>query len=156
MATRVIKAGKLEIENYKSQLRELFPIGSTVDVVISEVSRSGYGSRSFTVLVIDKAKYTHIGSGKRKGAPFIRNVSRMVATVTGMPFNDDMHSIRSHGSGMDMCFHMVYNLGRILYGDRSELTPSQKRKLTIWEREDKSYRGASKADAGYTLQNRSI
>lgn len=95
------------IEESANLLRRLFPVGSTVTVHVSEVSRSGYGARTLTVLAIDTG---------HDGEPYIRNVSRNVAKVLDMPFTDS-EGVRSHGSGMDMAYHLVYSLGRTLYRD---------------------------------------
>ena len=95
------------IEESANLLRRLFPVGSIVTVHVSEISRSGYGARTLTVFAIDT---------DHDGAPYIRNVSRHVARVLDMPYTDS-EGVRSHGSGMDMAYHLVYSLARVLYGD---------------------------------------
>lgn len=84
-------------------LRDLFPIGSTVQTKVLHVSRSGM-LRSFAVLVP-----TDAGS--------IRDVSRLVATVIGARVHTPTGGVSMGGCGMDMGYALAYSLSRALYRD---------------------------------------
>lgn len=98
-------------EEYRAEsadyLRRVFPIGSDVRTLVRSVSRSGM-SRTISILAIDRRH-------KRTGE--IVDVSQHVARVLGWCVNSDNGAIRVDGCGMDMCFHTVYALSRVLYRD---------------------------------------
>lgn len=81
-------------------LRELVKPTSTVYTSLLHVSRSGM-YRVIRLYVVHKGE---------------------IADITGMASDllegwDDRHQgARAHGCGMDMGFHLVYNLGYVLYG----------------------------------------
>lgn len=77
------------------------PTGGTILCNIRHVSRSGM-SRRISFHVID---------GER-----LQNISVWMAAALGMKCQDD-HSLRVDGCGMDMGFHMVSIISRVLYGD---------------------------------------
>lgn len=115
MTYRKIKATEAETAEAVARLREFFPVGSVVPMTISEISRRGYGARTFTVLAIATPAARPDVFEPDVERPYIRNVSRDVATVLGMPYDADMVSVRSRGCGMDMAFYLAYSLGRALY-----------------------------------------
>lgn len=86
----------------EERLRELFPPHSTVWVTTIKVSRDGM-SRDVLVL------------GTKDN--LIVDVTLHVARVLGYKMDRDRGSLRIHGAGMDMHFHLVYSLSRILYAD---------------------------------------
>lgn len=85
-----------------AELREMFPAGSTVHTVLRHVSRSGM-SRSISVVVCD--------------SDGIRDVSYLVARALGDRIDRDRGGVKVGGCGMDMGFHLVYNLSATLYPD---------------------------------------
>jgi hypothetical protein len=89
------------------RLRVLFPVGSTVHTVIANVTSSGMG-RTIKVLAI--------------GPDGISNVSHDVARVLGWRVDTDRAGVYVQGCGMDMAFHLVYTLARVLYDDGYALT----------------------------------
>ena len=149
MTYRKIKATEAETAEAVARLRDFFPVGSVVPMTISDISRRGYGARTFTVLAIIEPDSEH-GIRPTDRRPYIRNVSRDVATVLGMPFDDVMVSVRSYGCGMDMAFHLAYSLGHALYAGEDGYTLPDGQTLA-----DLGMRGMAASqgsrDAGYVL-----
>ncbi|MEU7814108.1 hypothetical protein [Pseudonocardia sp. NPDC049154] len=81
------------------QLRDLFPIGSTVRTVLRHVSRSGM-TRAISIIDADGD-----------------DVSYLVARATGDRIDNRYGGIKVGGCGMDMGFALVYGLARTLYRD---------------------------------------
>lgn len=86
-------------------LREMLKPGDTVYTVLRHVSRSGM-SRSISAVVIED------------GVP--RDVSWAVARAVGEPFDRTHDGVKVGGCGMDMGFHLVYTLSRVLFRDGFE------------------------------------
>lgn len=87
----------------RDYLRELFPVGSVVPVLVRHVTSSGM-SRSISVLHGD-------GDGN------VTDVSWSVARATGSKLDDRHGGVKVGGAGMDMGFALVYDLARTLYRD---------------------------------------
>lgn len=85
----------------KDALRELVPPGTTVYTILRHVSRSGM-SRRIDLYVIQDGESRWL-SGYYKTAEGITNRKYEAITV--------------QGCGMDMGYHLVYNLSRMLYPD---------------------------------------
>ncbi len=83
------------------ELRTLFPAGSTVSTVLRHRSSSGM-SRSISVL--------HAAADGS-----ITDVTWLVAKATGDKIDNNHGGIKVGGCGMDMGFHLVYSLSRVLY-----------------------------------------
>lgn len=83
-------------------LREVFPSGSTVTVDLAHVARSGM-SRGIKVLAVSP----------RDG---IEDASWAVARALDWRLHR-AGGVNVGGYGMDMGFHLVYSLARVLYGD---------------------------------------
>lgn len=106
------------------RLRKMFPHDSVATTVVRHVTRSGM-SRSISVLTVD-------ADGE------IRDVSYDVARVLGWSLDRDNGGVQVQGCGMDMAFHMVYSMSRIIHAD------------TGYTRRDGG------RDAGYAVSKRSI
>ena len=85
-----------------AQLRQAFPVGSTVSTVVRHVSQSGM-QRAIVVLAIDT------DSGE------IVNVSWQVARALGWSLHSKYDGVKVNGCGMDMAFHLVYTLSSVLH-----------------------------------------
>lgn len=130
-------------------LRDLFPIGSTVQTKVLHVSRSGM-LRSFAVLVP-----TDAGS--------IRDVSHLVAAAIGARVHTPTGGVSMGGCGMDMGYALAYSLSRALYRDGFPCTgrtdcPSNDH---VNERSRSPYAtacnpGRMHSDPGYALTHRHI
>jgi len=88
------------------ELRKLLPPGTTVYTVLRHVARSGM-SRDIDVYVFP--------SDGGETSP--RWLSHLVAKATGFTFTDRRDALRVGGCGMDMGFHVVSTLSRVLYPD---------------------------------------
>lgn len=84
-------------------LREAFPKGSTVYTILRHVSKSGMLRHiSPVALTPDGPRYWWM----------------YVATALDLPTVNGMHdAVKVRGAGMDMGFHLAYNLSYVLYGD---------------------------------------
>lgn len=130
---RVYEHGNAEYRAESVQrLRELFPPGSEVRTVVKHVARSGMG-RVIDVLAI---------APPRNSDPArIVSVGYDVARVLDSRYDNDHGGVWVQGCGMDMCFHLVYSLARVLYsGDEETLAES----------------GRTWHDAGYLLDSRPL
>jgi hypothetical protein len=94
-----------EREEAINRLKELLKPGDTVYTVLRHVSRSGM-SRA-----IDVYKIT---SGK-DGRPEKSWLSYNVAKALEWGFNKNYEAVSVGGCGMDMGFHLVYTLSRVLF-----------------------------------------
>ena len=94
-----------ERAEWVAKLREIMPPGSTVYTVLRHVSKAGM-ARDISVVVID--------------ADGPRDVSGWVARATGWKWQRDSNGgLRVSGCGMDMGFHVVSVLSRVLYPNAS-------------------------------------
>lgn len=86
------------------QLREIFPKGSRVHTICRHVSQSGM---SRDISIIKCWEGTSL-------AP-----SYLVSKAVEMHFkvSNGHAAVRVRGAGMDMGFHLVYNLSQVLHGD---------------------------------------
>lgn len=83
-------------------LRERIPKGATVYTILRHVSKSGMSRIISAVAVID-------------GEP--RELSMYVAEALGWPVSKKERALKVQGCGMDMGFHLVASLSRVLYGE---------------------------------------
>ncbi len=97
-------AGIAERVEALAQLREIFPIGSTVATIVTHVSNSGM-ARDIVVLAVGE-----------DGVPY--DISWQVARATGskLTIRRGGYGVRLNGAGMDMAYHLVYGLGVALHG----------------------------------------
>ena len=84
-------------------LHEYLRPGDTVYTILRHVSRSGM-SRSISALVILK-----------DGIPY--EVSHLVSHAGRGAFDRNSGGVKVNGCGMDMGFHLVYNLSYVLFPD---------------------------------------
>ena len=112
MSRKITKAHQEEIDGYKKLLRKWCCPGKTVYTVLHHVSSSGMTRHiSLYVILRDKDHGT-----------YIRSISGFAAEVMG-DRRAKGGGIVVGGCGMDMGFHLVYNLGQTLYpsgGPRSK------------------------------------
>lgn len=108
-----MKASKSEREEALARLREMVKPGDTLHTVLRHVSRSGM-SRGIDVYKIEG------------GEPIW--LSRLAAKAAGFTFDEKRECLKVGGCGMDMGFHVVYELSHALspdgYGCIGEGCPS--------------------------------
>lgn len=90
-----------------SDLRDMLPPGSTVRCVLRHVSSSGM-TRRISLFVVAGGS--------------LQSLDYLAALVLGDKQHKDGGIVVS-GCGMDMGFHLVYNLGRVLYPEGFDLPP---------------------------------
>ena len=114
MTTETMTKKKQKQEDYdyaKKQLLEYFvKEGDTVYTVLRSVSSSGM-SRTMSLKVAKEGK--------------ILDLTYYASVVLGWPLVEvnDSRAIRVGGAGMDMGFHTVYTLARVLFRDKYEGQP---------------------------------
>lgn len=89
-------------EQAKQHLRKLLKPGQTVYTILRHRSTSGM-SRSISLVINTKDG--------------IQSLDYWIAQAKGEPTDQKNGGLKVSGCGMDMGFHLVYNLGRILWPD---------------------------------------
>ena len=108
-----MKYSKKEVSESMEYLHKFLKPGSTVYTVLRHVSRSGMSRRiDLYAMVCDE-----------KGGSHMAYLSHAAAVVMGDSRPND--GIRVGGCGMDMGFHLVYNLGHTLYPNGFKLAKGQ-------------------------------
>ena len=89
--------------NIKKKLKQLFPKGSTAYTLVTKVAPSGM------------SRHIMVSGAPKRGE--VENVSWYIAKLLDWTYKDNTRSVFVGGCGMDMGFHLVYTLSRILYED---------------------------------------
>ncbi len=107
---------KERIEEIKNILRSELPPGTRIFTVLNHVTRSGMtrsiGAHHFTISEMD-------------GQPLSHWLSWRIAAVCGFGWDEKREAVKVGGCGMDMGFHLIYTLGRVLYPDGFKLASHQ-------------------------------
>ncbi len=106
-----MKYSKEEVQNATEMLRKFAPVGSTIQCVLRNVSRSGMSRRIDFYTIVHDDKCTHENGACRSRLQYL---SGWMAVLFGMQHQDG--GLRVNGCGMDMGFHMVETLASALYG----------------------------------------
>lgn len=116
---------KEEIETYKKELKEICEkAGRVLYCNVAHVSKSGM-SRIINVYALiplteeEQKRAAHNGITPKVEKYWL---SYKVAAVLDYSFSEKPEGIKVGGCGMDMCFSVVYNLGRVLYPNGDEKT----------------------------------
>lgn len=118
----------LDQQEAVADLRKILKPGDTVHCLLRSVSRSGMSR------VIDLVLY-------EKDGP--RNIGYLAARAVDMPFDRDRGGVKVGGCGMDMGFHLVYELSYRLFQDDPRLKKWQAKQPERGPR-----------DPGYALSHR--
>lgn len=128
--TKMTRKKAAERAEAVARLRKLLRPGSEVYTVIKHVARSGM-SRQIALMVVRKKE--------------IWDISGFVATALGWRWVDS-NAVQVSGCGMDMAFHIVYELGRVLFPEGGPAEVSGRRGRP----------GQHEPDGGYLLHKRSL
>lgn len=101
-----MKVSKADKDHSLEMLNKFLNKNQTVYCVLRHVSRSGV-RREIALFVIHENR--------------MQVISGWVSDVLEMPINRDNLGIKIDGCGMDMGFHVVYNLASVLYGNGYQL-----------------------------------
>lgn len=123
---------KTEIANY---LRTLEP-GQRVYAMITRVARSGM-SRCIRIFTLDDGR--------------MNEITHMVARACGWPMTAN-DGLRVGGCGMDMRFHVVYTLGRVLFPNGYECAGADKCRSNDHSNGDRVYTPHLHRDGGYAFR----
>ena len=123
---------KAERTEALTKLQEWIKPGAQVNTILRHVSRSGM-QRSISLLI------------SLDGEPY--EISWLVARALGDNIDQNRGGIKVTGGGMDMGFHLVYNLGRVMFPDGFDTTMpgcrSRNGDTSGWD-----------SDGGYALRQR--
>ncbi len=137
-----MKISKTEREQAIARLREWIKPGDTVYTVLRHVSASGM-SREIGIVLLQHA------DGKNVDL----HPNYAVSSAIGHSVNKRGDAIKVSGCGMDMGYHIVYNLSRVLFADGFECTgkgcPSNDH-----SNGDRNYEPHKHSDPGYALNHR--
>lgn len=113
---RITKKAQREQEKRDAiaRLRELAPQGSTLYTVLRHESRSGM-SRNIDVFVFAPADDG--GRDGDPGRPVKLWLTYLAHTALGWPLAKGDQGVKVSGCGMDMGFHLVETLSRVVYGE---------------------------------------
>lgn len=100
-----------EREEAKQRLLELLKPGDVVYTVLRH--RSASGMSRVVDLVVIKERTT----GDKAGAHAIFHLGWNAADALGWGYNRNWEGVKVGGCGMDMGFHIVYELSHTLFGD---------------------------------------
>jgi hypothetical protein len=123
----------------KENLLRLLKPTTQVYAIVKRVAASGM-SRRITILVSTGTE--------------IRNISGYVSTLLGLRWNDD-GSVTIRGAGMDMGFHIVYSMSRVLWPEGFDC-PGELCRSNDHSNGDRSYEPHRHGDGGYALIHRSL
>jgi hypothetical protein len=96
-----VRAKEREREEARATLREIVKPGSTVYTVLRSRSRSGMNRKIDVYAMEDNEP---------------RRITYQVAKACEIPYNTKAEALSVSGCGMDMGFHVVYELSHALYG----------------------------------------
>lgn len=113
-----------------TELRELLKPGDTVHCVLRNVSRSGM-SRVIDLVIVEKGK----------DRP--RNIGYLAAWALEMSFDRNRGGVKVSGCGMDMGFHLVYELAYSIFKNDP--------RLAKWQAKQPEH---GPRDPGYALSHR--
>lgn len=105
---------KAERQEAIERLREMVKPGDTLYTALKHVSSSGM-YRAINVFLILPSRLDDPTRSERSVTPSW--LSRRVATALGERFDDRREAVGVSGAGMDMGFHLVYNLAHTLFPD---------------------------------------
>lgn len=117
----------------RARLAEMLKPGDRIATSVMHVSRSGLSrSIGLQIAIIEDGK------------PRVCDISWQVAAALGWRFDNKNGGVSVSGCGMDMCFHTVYTLGRVLFPDGFGL---------IGTKNGKKRRAASRKSAAAMVRN---
>lgn len=123
-------------------LRTIIKQGDRVYTGLQHVSSSGM-SRRIKV-------YMPVKSERENNGMAIQDISWYVSHACGIRYNQDYRSLVVGGCGMDMGYHVVYKLARVLYRDDFECI-GENCPSNDHVNGDKVKKGQQHSDAGYSL-----
>jgi hypothetical protein len=129
--TRLTKRQQVEREEAKEKLRAILKPGDTVYTILRHRAASGMSR------VIDLA-IPYVDDDGKAG---IRTIGWQAATALDDRWNSDKQGIVVGGCGMDMGFHLVYNLGHVLWPQGTDKPHGTRN-------------GEPDSDGGYALKHR--
>ena len=138
-----MKAQSAERDAAITQLLEWVKPGDTVFTVLRHVSRSGM-QREIGIVLLAPA---------RRGRRMDRHPNYSVAEALGLKLSKNGDAVKVGGCGMDMGFHLVYELGAALWPNGYTCT-GPGCQSNAHTNGDRDYTPHLHRDGGYALQQR--
>jgi hypothetical protein len=132
--------------------------GAEVFTIVTHVSSSGM-TRHIRCFIPTTNTSTDYKTGKKTRKPGITDITGLVSTVCGYTrAKGSRWDLVVQGCGMDMCFSVVYNLGRVMFPKGGPLDKSSPGRKHQEEREAKTNGRPveGETDGGYLLQKRDL
>lgn len=123
-----------------TRLREWIKPGDTIHTILRHVSKSGM------FRIIELVKIDSDGS--------VKAIGWNAADAMGDKYDRERDGIRVSGCGMDMGFHLVYNLARTLFPDFRCIGKDCPSNDHSNERTRNYCKGRKHSDGGYALKHR--
>ena len=143
--SKMTKAQKQERQEAIDKLRTMLSPGDNVYTSVSHVSSSGM-QRSIKLYRVDPV-------GERDdGKPTIEDITWLVGRALDYRHDSKHGGLKVGGCGMDMCFHLVYSLGRTLWPEGGPLDKNNGTRRFQAEREGVKI----ERDGGYLLTKRDL
>jgi hypothetical protein len=132
------KQQKAEQQEAIAKLREWIKPGDTVYTILRNVSRSGM-SREIGIVLMENGVDLHPNYLVAKALG--ERIGKRDGVIVG-------------GCGMDMGFHLVYNLGRVLFPEGFECVGEKRCRANDHTNGDRNYKPHQHRDGGYALNHR--
>jgi hypothetical protein len=126
--------------------------GATVYTIVTHVARSGMSRHIRCYIVTRDTRSNPSGEGMHVEHG-ITDITGLVANACGFTrARGSSWDLVVGGCGMDMCFHVVYTLGRRMFPNGGPLSKTN----GIRERQAQSAGEAREVDGGYLLNKRDL
>ncbi len=139
---RATKAQQAEQAEAIERLRDWIKPGDTVYTILRHRAASGMSR------VID-----HVVIEIDAGVPKVHHIGWNVAKAIGLTYDRDRDGIKVSGTGMDMGFSLVYDLGRVMFPDGFECT-GHGCPANDHSNGDRDYTPHQHREGGYALRQR--
>lgn len=126
MSNKTDAAEDRKAEAIKTLRRMGVKPGTAIYTTVTHVSKSGMG-RHIRCYVVTRDAHTSTKDGRKHVEHGITDITGLVAGACGFSqARKTGWDIAVHGCGMDMCFHVVYTLGRRMFPAGTRLGPDGK------------------------------
>ena len=138
----------------RSNLNQWIKPGDTVYTILRHVSRSGM-QREIGIVLMEPRPRESSPHNPKDWRATVRDIhpNHAVATLLGLRLNKNGDGIKIGGCGMDMGFHLVYNLSRVLF-DRGFTCTGEGCHSNDHSNGDRDYTPHPHSDPGYALTHR--
>ena len=154
MTTKKEQAANEKAEAIATLKRMGVKPGADVYTIVTHVSSSGM-TRHIRCFIPTTNVSTDYKTGKKTRKAGITDITGLVATACGFQrAKGSRWDLVIGGCGMDMCFHVVYTLGRVMFPKGGPLEKSSPGRMHQERRENP--KATVETDGGYLLHKRDL